>query len=160
VLLFDSPSGMSGSWNEPRRVIMKAEHTDKGTNHRFLVTNLSETSAWVYSKFYVQRAEDSENRIKELKLDIKSNRLSCHKFIANQFRLFLHQAAYWLMQKLKQLCLETQFAKARIVTLRENILKLAVRVRHSARRVFVQFASSCPIQKLFAELLCKAQGSG
>jgi hypothetical protein len=137
---------MSGSWNEPRRIIMKAEHSEKGTNHRFLVTNLSETATWVYSKFYVQRAEDSENRIKELKLDIKSDRLSCHKFIANQFRLFLHQAAYWLMQKLKQLCLDTQFAKARIVTLREKILKLAVRVRHSARRVFVQFASSCPIQ--------------
>jgi Transposase DDE domain group 1 len=158
--LFGDTYYMSGSWNEPRRIIMKAEHSENGTNHRFLVTNLSETATWVYSKFYVQRAEDSENRIKELKLDIKSDRLSCHKFIANQFRLFLHQAAYWLMQRLKQLCLDTQFTKARIVTLREKILKLAVRVRHSARRVFVQFASSCPIQKLFTELLCKAQGSG
>lgn len=160
VQLFSDAYYMSGSWNEPRRIIMKAEHGEKGTNHRFLVTNLAENSTWIYSKFYVQRAEDSENRIKELKLDIKSDRLSCHKFIANQFRLFLHQAAYCLMQNLKQLCLQTQFAKARIATLRETLLKLAVRVRHSARRVFVQFASSCPVQNLFTQLLCKLQGSG
>jgi hypothetical protein len=160
VKLFSDTYYMSGSWNEPRRVIMKAEHCHKGTNHRFLVTNLSEHAAWVYSEFYVQRAEDSENRIKELKLDIKSDRLSCHKFIANQFRLFLHQAAYWLMQQFKTLCLGTQFAKARIVTIRENIIKLAVRVKHSARRVFVQYATSCPVQTLFALLLSSAQESG
>ncbi len=59
-------------------------------------------AAEIYDDFYVQRGESSEHRIKELKLGIKADRLSCHRFITNQFRLFLAQAAYILMLGIRQ----------------------------------------------------------
>jgi Transposase DDE domain group 1 len=88
--LFDDVYYASQSWSEPRRIIMKAEWLEKGANPRFLVTNLEENAAEVYDNFYVQRGESSEGRIKELKLGIKADRLSCHQFMVNQFRLFLY----------------------------------------------------------------------
>jgi hypothetical protein len=153
VQIFDDVYYQSGGWDYPRRIVMKAELNSFGSNHRFVVTNMNQNASWIYSSFYVQRAETSENRIKELKLDIKADRLSCHRFVANQFRLFLHQAAFILMQKLKQLLITTNLAKSRIVTIREKLIKLAVRVRISARRIWIQFASSCPIKKLLTNLV-------
>ena len=88
------------SWKKPRRLVMKAEWLEKGGNPRFLVTNLETDAQELYDDFYVQRGATSEHRIKELKLGIKADRLSCHKFIVNQFRLFLSQAAYILMLEL------------------------------------------------------------
>ncbi len=75
------------------RVIMKAEWLEKGANPRFLVTNIDTEPSELYDNFYVQRGASSEHRIKELKLGIRADRLSCRKFIVNQFRLFLSQAA-------------------------------------------------------------------
>ena len=76
---------------------MKAECLDKGANPRFVLTNLELPPQELYDRFYVQRGADSEHRIKELKLGIQADRLSCSNFIANQFRLLLSQAAYILM---------------------------------------------------------------
>jgi hypothetical protein len=76
---------------------MKAQWLPKGPNPRFVVTNLELPPQEIYDNFYVQRGCDSEHRIKELKLGIKADRLSCSTFIANQFRLLLAQAAYILM---------------------------------------------------------------
>lgn len=146
--LFDDVYYKARSWKEPQRIIMKAEHGSQGTNQRFLISNMEEEPEWIYSKFYVQRAEDSENRIKELKLDIKSDRLSCHNFVANQFRLFLHQAAYYLMQEFKKIFAGTKFEKSRITTLREKLIKIAVRVKYSVRRIYIQFANSCPVKQI------------
>ncbi len=64
--------------------------------------------------FYVQRGCDSEHRIKELKLGIKADRLSCSTFIANQFRLLLSQAAYILMISIRQAAAGTQLATAQV----------------------------------------------
>lgn len=150
--LFDDVYYQAGRWDAPRRIIMKAEYLELGPNQRFVVTNRFEPAGELYDQFYVQRAEDSENRIKELKLDLKADRLSCHAFIANQFRLYLHQLGFVLMLELRKAAHGTQFEKSRFVTLREKLLKLAVRVRESARRVWVQFASSCPVQKTFSLL--------
>jgi len=146
--LFDDVYYAAGSWGIPRRIIMKAEWLEKGGNQRFLVTNRIESARSLYDNFYVQRAEDSENRIKELKLGLKADRLSCHKFISNQFRLYLHQLAYVLMLELRKLLVGTRLGRAQVSTLREKLIKLAVRVRKSARRIWVQFASSCPVRDI------------
>ena len=45
---------------------------------------------------------ESENRNKELKRELKADRLSDHRFMANFFRLYLHVAALNLMIKLRQ----------------------------------------------------------
>jgi Transposase DDE domain group 1 len=153
--LFDDVYYQAGSWNAPRRILMKAECMEQGLNQRFVVTNRFEPAEELYDEFYVQRAEDSENRIKELKLDLKADRLSCHAFIANQFRLFLHQLGFVLMLELRKAAAGTQFEKARFSTLREKLIKLAVRVRESARRVWVQFASSCPVKDCLSLLAQK-----
>jgi hypothetical protein len=150
VRLFDDVYYKAGSWPYPRRIIMKAEWLEKGSNNRFIVTNCEGDPQALYDRCYVLRGECSENRIKELKLDMKTTRLSCTQFISNQFRLFLHQAAYIFLLEIKKLLHGTRYAKARMVTIRERLLKCAVRVTLSVRRVLIQFASSCPEQDIIS----------
>ena len=80
------------SWPRERRVICKAEVMSKGENPRFVVTSRRDLKPKAHYRFYCQRG-DPENRIRELKLDLKAARLSCHRFWANQFRLLLQAAA-------------------------------------------------------------------
>jgi Transposase DDE domain group 1 len=110
--LFDDVYYAAQTWAAPRRLVMKAEWLPKGPNPRFVVTNLDLLPQDLYDHFYVQRGCDSEHRIKELKLGIKADRLSCSNFIANQFRLLLSQAAYILLITIRQAALGTQLAKA------------------------------------------------
>ena len=84
VRLFDDVYYAAKSWDEPRRIIMKAEWLEKGPNPRFVVTNMNSEAQRLYDKFYVQRGASSEHRIKELKLGIKADRLSCQSFMVNQ----------------------------------------------------------------------------
>lgn len=144
VRLFSETLYAAKTWGHRRRVIMKAERLTLGPNTRFVVTNLTEDAQRLYDQVYVQRGEDCENRIKELKRGLCADRLSCHAFQANQFRLFLHQAAYWLMIRIRQAAEGTEFERAQVPRLREQLLKLGARVRQSVRRVWVQIASSCP----------------
>jgi Transposase DDE domain group 1 len=142
--LFDDVYDAASTWDYPRRVVMKAEWLLKGANPRFVVTNLALSPQVLYDRFYVQRGADSEHRIKELKLGIQADRLSCHNFIANQFRLLLSQAAYILMLAIRQAASGTQFAHAQVERLRSMLLKGAARVRVSARRILVELAAHCP----------------
>jgi hypothetical protein len=142
--LFDDVYDAASTWGYPRRVVMKAEWLLKGANPRFVVTNLALSPQALYDRFYVQRGADSEHRIKELKLGIQADRLSCHNFIANQFRLLLSQAAYILMLAIRQAASGTQFAHAQVERLRSMLIKGAARVRVSARRILVELAPHCP----------------
>lgn len=158
VRLFDDVYYAAQSWEEPRRIVMKAEWLLKGANPRFVVTNLELTPKELYDTFYVQRGADSEHPIKELKLGIKADRLSCQTFVANQFRLMLSQAAYLLMITLRRATEGTRLANAQVEKLRSNLIKGAARVRVSARRVLVELASFCPFAeeiKLIAQRLCQ-----
>lgn len=125
------------SWPHPRRVIVKAEVMAQRTNLRFLVTTRTDLDPAALYRFYCQRG-DPENRIKELKRGLAMDRLSCHRFWANQFRLLLHAAAYLLFQQLRQLLAGTELARAQVETLRLRLLKVGARVRESVRRVWVQ----------------------
>ncbi len=98
----------------------------------------------LYDSFYVKRGADSEHRIKELKLGIQADRLSCHTFVANQFRLLLAQAAYILMLTIRHAARGTQFATAQVERLRSMLIKGAARVTVSVRRILVELAAYSP----------------
>ena len=142
--LFDDVYYQAGSWDAPRRLVMKAEWLLKGPNPRFVITNLDRPAQELYDTLYVQRGADSEHRIKELKLGIQATRLSCHSFVANQFRLLLSQAAYVLMLALRHAAHGTEFAKAQVSRLRTALIKGAARVTVSLRRVLVEPAACSP----------------
>jgi hypothetical protein len=150
--LFTSFAHRADSWPRYRRVIAKVECMAQGDNQRFVVTNIAADAQILYDTIYVQRGE-TENRIKELKLYLKADRLSCHLFAANQFRLLLHTYAYCLMWLLRQHLQDTQLATASFDTLRLKLLKIGARVKQSCRRVWVHFTSSYPYKELFATLL-------
>ncbi|ACB49457.1 hypothetical protein cce_0105 [Crocosphaera subtropica ATCC 51142] len=126
--LFDDVYYAAKTWKAPRRIVMKAEWLKKGSNPRFLVTNLETEPQELYDNFYVQRGASSEHRIKELKLGINADRLSYHKFIVNQFRLFLCQAAYILMLELRASAEGTRLGMAQVSRLRETIIKIALKL--------------------------------
>lgn len=136
------------SWSRERRVVMKAEIVDRGENPRFVVTNTTDMAATDLYEFYVDRG-DVENRIKELKDDLLSGRTSCHGFLANQFRLILHSAAFVLMQALRKLLAGTEFAGAQVSTLRTRLLKVGARVRETTRRIWLMMPTSYPLKELW-----------
>jgi hypothetical protein len=122
------------------------------------LTNLDLPPQELYDQFYVQRGCDSEHRIKELKLGIQADRLSCSSFIANQFRLLLSQAAYILMLRIRQAAEGTQFATAQVERLRSMLIKGAAKVTILVRRVLVELSNYCPfsdeIQQILQQLRC------
>lgn len=157
--LFDDVYYAASTWDAPRRLVMKAEWLPQGPNPRLVLTNLELPPQALYDIFYVQRGADSEHRIKELKLGLQADHLSCHTFIANQFRLLLAQAAYILLLALRQAATGTQFATAQVERLRSLLIKGAARVRVSTRRVLVELAAYCPFAKemqQIAQQLCAA----
>ena len=133
-------------WSHQRRICYKAEHTATGTNLRFLVTNLAGRSCSVFS-FYNDRGE-CENRIEEFKNGFAADRLSCHRFRANAFRLLLHSFAYNLVN-LFRLQLPLSMRSAQIETLRIQLFKIGARIRETARCIRIHLASGWPFQDLF-----------
>jgi hypothetical protein len=117
-----------------------------GTNLRFLVTNCPGRSAQIF-RFYNERGE-CENRIEEFKNGFPADRLSCHCFLANAFRLLLHSFAYNLVN-LFRLHLPPALRSAQIETLRTQLFKIGARVRQTARCVRIHLASGWPFQSLF-----------
>lgn len=142
-------------WTRKRRVIFKAEvvrHPGRApkNNPRFVVTNLPHTPRHVYA---IYRARgDVENRIKELKDGVALDRLSCSRFLGNQFRLLLTLAAYILMQAVRGHAIGTACATAQATTLRERLLKVAVWVEQSVRRIVIHFPASFPWQPTWRQM--------
>ena len=145
------------TWPHKRRVIAKAEIVDKGENPRFVVTNIETQSPADLYETYIGRG-DVENRIKDLKFDLSSGRTSCHRFLANQFRLLLHAAAYVLMQELRKLLAGTEFAKSQVSSLRLKLLKIAVRVRQTTRRIWLMMPTSYPLKDVWIRLASDLAG--
>ncbi|MBI4003333.1 MAG: IS1380 family transposase [Nitrospira defluvii] len=135
------------SWSHRRRVIIKAEVVrrpwrDPKCNARFVVTNLRERPATGYA-VYCQRG-DMENRLKEWHDGLALDRTSSSRFWANQFRVLLTAAAYILLQALRRQAHGTDGATAQISTLRERLLKLAVWVKRSVRRLVLHLPQFAP----------------
>ena len=143
----------AATWDRERRVLVKAEHLDRGPNTRFVVTSLEGNPQDLYDRLYCARGE-MENRIKEQQLDLFAGRTSCHRFLANQFRLLLASAAYVLIQTPRQEGLTgTQMAHAQVGTIRTPLLKIGARLCVSVRRVVLHLASGYPLQNLFRHAL-------
>jgi len=147
---FSSFHHRARSWSRQRRTCYKAEHTAAGTNLRFLVTNGAGRASQVFA-FYNDRGE-CENRIEEFKNGFRADRLSCHRFLANAFRLLLHGVAYNLVN-LFRLQLPQPWRSAQIETLRARLFKLGARVRQTARCIRFHLASSWPFQDLFRSVV-------
>jgi hypothetical protein len=142
VRLLGETKYQAGSWPVARRVVMKAEVLPKGTNTRFVVTTRADEPTVLYA-WYVNRGE-TENWIKDLKAGCFVDRLSCHRFRANQFRLLLHAAAYWLLDTLRHWLTTIGTARMTLQTLRLRLLKIGGWVRERSHRVRLRLASSHP----------------
>jgi hypothetical protein len=135
-------------WPKSYRVLIKAEHSALGPNTRFVVTTFPGRADRLYDA-YVQRAEACENSIKDLKNALSADRLSCHRFWANQFRLLLHATAYVLCFALRRLAYGTELAFAQFDTIRLRLFKIGVRVESTVRRIWFHLSSSHPWQTLW-----------
>ena len=155
--LFDDFDYAAGTWKQERRIVVKAEHTSKGSNPRFVVTNLLGEAKSLYDKTYCARG-DMENRIKEQQLGLFADRTSCHAWWANQFRLLLASAAYVLIEALRRMGLKnTLFANAQVTTIRLKLFKIGAVIIRNTRRVKFLLSSAYPHQSLFfsiAQKLC------
>ena len=136
------------TWDHKRRIIVKCEVTSRGTNVRYVIVTRRGRSADLYD-WYVQRGGTIENYIKELKIGFQGDRLSCESFMANQFRLVLHTAAYNLMLLFREHTGIPEVQEARIQTLRIKLIKVGGRVRQTVRRIWIDLSSTWPFQNLF-----------
>ncbi len=133
-------------WSKPRRLCVEVHIPDERLPVRFIITNMSSPPAEVCA-FYNGRAE-CENRIDELKNGFAADRLSCHRFLANAFRLLLYAAAYNLVNAFRQR-LPKDLRSLEIGGLRLRLFKLGARIRRTVRFVWVHFASGWPFQAAF-----------
>ena len=144
------------SWSKSRRVVAKAEHLEKGSNPRFIVTSLTAEAIAgqeLYEKIYCARGE-MENRIKECQLDLMADRTSAATMRANQLRLWFASLAYVLMEAVRRIGLAgTDMANATAGSIRLKLLKLGAVVTVSVRRIRIAFATACPAKDIFAKAL-------
>ena len=123
------------------------------------MTNLSDDAERLYDTLYCQRGE-AENRIKEAQLDLFGTRASCHRFVANQFRLLLAALAYTLMQRLRALALQdTELQRATASTIRVRLLKIGAAIVRNTRRITVLLASHHPLRDVFATAAWRLGGA-
>ena len=142
------------SWSRERRVVGKAEHLAKGENPRFVVTSLPpETfdARTLYEQVYCARG-NMENRIKEKKLFLFADRVSCQTMRANQVRLCLSTVAYIVMRALRDFGLrDTEFSQAQCDTIRVKLLKIGATIQVSVRRVVLALSEAFPFQTIFQQ---------
>ena len=120
-------------------------------NERFVLTNRKKMGPENVYRWYCGRG-DSETRIKELKHALAIDRTSCSKFVANQFRVLMTAAGFVLFQELRWRLRGTKAARSSVGKLRNMLLKIAVRVVSSCRRIVCHF----PIHMPWADLWKKA----
>jgi Transposase DDE domain group 1 len=155
VRLVAETAYQADSWPQARRVVYKAEALDKGPNTRFVVTTRPDPPAALYD-WYVDRGAP-ELWIKDFKRACIADRLSDCRFWANQFRLLLHAAAYWLLDTLRRWLCAQGYPPLQLDTLRLRLLKVGGRVCELLTRVRLHLATSHPSQPLW-DLLARSAG--
>jgi hypothetical protein len=160
----------ASSWKRPRTVVARLEASmqpvagEDGMRQeldiRYVVTSLSGTARYLYENVYCQRGQ-MENLIKLHKAQLASDRMSCHAASANQVRLVLHSAAFWLMHGVRAaIPPSSPLARAEFATIRDRLIKIAARVIEHAARIRIQLPSSCPDGALFRSLALGLSPSG
>jgi hypothetical protein len=143
------------TWPHPRTVIAKAECHAAGTNLRFIVTNIptiGDEQAQQRYDDYIQRGT-SEQRMDELKNGLCMDRLSCHRFMANFWRLLLHTAAYNLLNAVRDHAdLPPLLRDGQPCTWRTHLIKVAATIVQSTRRVLVLIAGQWPWWPLYEKV--------
>jgi hypothetical protein len=153
----------AGSWRRPRKVVARLECSlqpgEEGMRQevdiRYVVTSLKGSAQHLYETIYCQRGQ-MENLIKLHKAQLASDRMSCHSATANQVRLVLHTAAFWLMHGVRAAIPKASpLASAEFATIRQRLIKIGARVIEHVARIRVQLPTSCPDAALFR---CVARG--
>jgi hypothetical protein len=148
------------SWKRERRFVARIEATEKGLDIRYIVTSLKRGAKHLYETVYCARGE-MENFIKLHKAQLASDRTSCRDPRANQFRLILHTAAYWLMLAVrKAVPRHSPLFRAEFATLRLHLIKIAARVVEGAARIRISLPSACPNAALFRQLAVRFAAAG
>ena len=143
------------SWRRVERIIARVEVGAEGTDTRFIVTSLEEAgrAKHLYERLYCARGQ-AENHIKAWKNHLAADRTSCHTAEANQFRLFLHAGAYWLLWSVRRIMPKrSTWRVMQFDTLRLRLIKLAARVVELKTQIKIHLPSSAPDQAIFAMLL-------
>jgi len=131
-------------WSRSRKLVARIEATDMGTDARFIVTNLEGRGKTLYEKVFCAR-EAAENLIKDMKRWTRSDKTACSRWEANQFRLFLHMGAYWLLHALRRAApRRSRWRGATFETIRRTFVKIAVRVEELKGRIKLAFPASYP----------------
>jgi DDE family transposase len=134
----------AGSWAQEEKVIARVEATSMGSDARFVVTNLPGRAKVLYEKVYCARGR-MENLIKDMKLYTRSDKTACSRWEANQFRLFLHMGAYWLLHSVRLAAPRTsRWRSATFATIRCVFVKIAVRVEELKTRIKLSFPAHLP----------------
>lgn len=149
------------SWTKRRRVIAKIEYNSLGENSRFIITNLEHWNCrFIYQTAYSGRGA-MELMLKEHKNHLLSDRTSCTSFSANQFRLFLHSAAYVLLHTFRTLHLKgTEWASAQFDTIRLKIIKIGARIRQLSRKIRIHLPTSFPWKGELQKIWLSCCGAG
>ena len=142
------------SWRRVERLIARVEAGSAGTDTRFIVTNLEGGRAkHLYERLYCARGQ-AENHIKAWKNHLAADRTSCHAAEANQFRLFLHAAAYWLLWSMRRVMPKRSVWRVmQFDTLRLRLVKIAARVVELKTQLRTHLPSSAPDQPIFTMLI-------
>ena len=148
------------SWAKPRRVVARLEATTRGFDARYVVTTLADSAEHLYQTVYCARGQ-AENLIKLHKAQLASDRTSCRSPRANQFRLILHTAAYWLLHTLRAAAPKRSYwTTAEFTTLRLRLLKIAARVVEGTARIRVWLPTVCPNAAIFRLLAGRFAAAG
>lgn len=149
------------SWKRDRRVVARLIASSKGVDRRYVVTNIADGDAvHIYERVYCARGE-AENLIKLHKAQLASDRTSCRSPLANQVRLVLHTAAFWLLRAMRcSVPKDHPLRNAEFNTLRLRLVKVAARIVETAHRVRIAFASACPDATLFRGIAMAFQPAG
>ena len=146
VRIFHSFMYKAGSWKHQQRVVVKIEVNNLGTNVRYVVTDFrGQRSSFIYSDCYCDRGR-MEQMISELKNGLKADRMSCNKFTANQFRLYLHCAAYVILHSFQaDMLAGTELECSTITTMREKLLLSAVSIDEKKTCIRIRFSQKAPM---------------
>ena len=152
VRLFHSFFHKVSTWRQPRRIICRVEANAQEADRRYIVTNLKGKTKFLYEKLYCDRA-NAQLKIKDSKAGLHSDRTSCHRKEANQFRLLLNAAAYQLMHSFRHnVLIGTQWAKSTFKTIQLKIFKVAATLQIKKTFIRVTMPRSCVAQKIYARL--------
>jgi hypothetical protein len=147
------------SWDKERRFVARIEATPKGLDIRYIVTSLKTSAKHLYEAVYCARG-NAENFIKLHKSQLASDRTSCRDPKANQFRLIIHTAAYWLLHTMRRaIPARSHLSTAQFTTIRLRLIKIAARVIEGVARIRVFLPTACPDRAVFRALagrLCAA----